>query len=272
MGMDKRTFDAFCQLVYDKSGITLKDGKEALVTARVGKRLRALGYENYKDYLNFLTGNTREAESELVQFLDVMSTNLTYFFRENDHFEVMAEVVQQLVSEGRNKIRIWCAASSSGEEPYTLAMTFLENSNGFRGDCRILATDISTDILAKAKAGVYPESKMNGVNPMLKGRYFNVVGTGGQKVYTVKDDVKKMITFARLNLSKPPFPMKGPFDIIFCRNVMIYFDDVVRQNLMNEFERYLHSGGYLMVGHSESVVNMINHLQKTDRPSVYYMP
>jgi len=268
MSMDKKTFDAFRTLIYDKSGITLNEGKEALVTARVSKRLRALGFETFKEYYNFLTGNSAAADSELINFLDVISTNLTSFFRENDHFNFMAEVVKEMVESGQNKIRIWCAASSSGEEPYTLAMTFLENASGFRGDCKILATDISTDILAKARKGEYTESKMAGVPPQLRTRYFTSTGMGQNRIYKAGDQIASMITFARLNLSKPPFPMKGPFDIIFCRNVMIYFDNIVRKRLLAEFERLLKPGGYLMVGHSESMAGTLCDLE-TVAPSVY---
>jgi chemotaxis protein methyltransferase CheR len=268
MEMDRRTFDTFRKLIYDKSGITLGEGKEALVSARVGKRLRALGYDGYKEYLQFLTGDSEESDAEFIQFLDVISTNVTSFFRENEHFVFMADYVRRMVAEGRNKIRIWCAASSSGEEPYTLAMTFLENAKDFRGDCRILATDISTKILSMARKGEYTEAKMQGVSPPLRVRYFTSVGTGSNKVYTVSDELASMITFSRLNLSKPPFPMKGPFDLIFCRNVMIYFDNIVRKKLMDEFSRLLRPGGYLMVGHSESMAGMLCDME-TVQPSVY---
>jgi chemotaxis protein methyltransferase CheR len=267
MSLDRRTFDAFCKLIYDKSGITLGDGKEALVSARVGKRLRALGMETYKEYLQFLTGNTREAEEEFISFLDVISTNVTSFFRENEHFMLMADLIKDIVASGQNKVRIWCAASSSGEEPYTIAMTFLENAQGFRGDCRILATDISTQILEKAVKGQYEEAKMAGVSPQLRTRYFSSVGLGKSRVYTVNPELSSMIKFARLNLSTPPFPMRGPFDIIFCRNVMIYFDNVVRKRLIAEFERLLRPGGILMVAHSESIAGLTS-LQSV-RPSVW---
>jgi len=268
MEMDRRTFDTFRKLIYDKSGITLGEGKEALVSARVGKRLRALGYDNYKDYLHFLTGNDDEADVEFIQFLDVISTNVTSFFRENEHFIFMADYVRRMIDEGRNKVRIWCAASSSGEEPYTLAMTFLENAKGFRGECKILATDISTKILDMARAGRYTEAKMQGVSPQLRSKYFTSSGKGADRIYTVNGQLSGMLTFARLNLSKPPFPMKGPFDLIFCRNVMIYFDNIVRKKLMDEFSRLLRSGGYLMVGHSESMAGMLCDMEAV-QPSVY---
>jgi chemotaxis protein methyltransferase CheR len=268
MEMDRRTFDTFRQLIYDKSGISLGEGKEALVSARVGKRLRVLGYDNYKEYLHFLTGDSEESEAEFVDFLDVISTNVTYFFRENEHFIFMADYIKRMMEEGRQRVRIWCAASSSGEEPYTLAMTFLENAKNFRGDCKILATDISTKILKTAMEGRYPEAKMDNVSPQLRAKYFTSVGSGANKVYTVSDTLSNMIMFKRLNLSKPPFPMKGPFDLIFCRNVMIYFDNIVRKKLMDEFSRLLRPGGYLMVGHSESMAGMLCDMESV-QPSVY---
>ncbi|MDR2727927.1 MAG: protein-glutamate O-methyltransferase CheR [Chitinispirillales bacterium] len=266
--MDKRTFDVLRKLIYDKSGITLGEGKEALVSARIGKRLRALDLASPEDYLKYLNSGECD-DNEFVELLDVISTNVTSFFREPAHFDFMSNYIQKIVGEGQNKVRIWCAASSSGEEPYTLAMTFLENAEGFRGDCRILATDISTRILRQAKAGEYNEQKIQGVPPMLRSRYFSVLTEGSGKVYKAKPEIADMITFSRLNLSKPPFPMKGPFDLIFCRNVMIYFDNAVRQKLLEQFERLLTPGGYLMVGHSESLAGLHTNLE-TVKPSVYY--
>ena len=266
--MDKRTFDALRKLIYDKSGITLGEGKEALVSARIGKRLRALGLSTPEEYLKYLNSDECD-DNELVELLDVISTNVTSFFREPAHFDFMADYIQKLVHDGKNKIRIWCAASSSGEEPYTLAMTFMENAAGFRGDCRILATDISTKILRMAKAGEYNDQKIQGVPPALRSRYFSLTAGPGGKVYKANPEIADMITFSRLNLSTPPFPMKGPFDLIFCRNVMIYFDNVVRQRLLEQFERLLSPGGYLMVGHSESLAGLRTSLE-TVKPSVYH--
>jgi chemotaxis protein methyltransferase CheR len=272
MSLDRKTYQAFADLLYNRCGIALGDQKEALVSARIGKRLRVLGLATYKDYLEIIKGVGPEAEKEFTEFMNVMTTNTTHFFRENDHFDFMAEAVQNMVAEGRTKIRIWCAASSSGEEPYTLAMTFLENSQGFRGDCRILATDIDLNILAMAKKGEYSEEKMKGVSAQLRTRYFTSTGMGKDRLYRVNPTLSGMISFNRLNLAKPPFPMKGPFDIIFCRNVMIYFDNVVRKNLLAEFERLLRPGGYLMVGHSESMAGGLCNLPSAGKPSVYVKP
>ena len=197
-----------------------------------------------------------------------MTTNTTHFFREIDHFHFMARIVQDMVDQGANKIRIWCAASSSGEEPYTIAMTFLENSKNFRGDCRILATDIDTNILRMARRGEYSEEKMKGVDQSLRTKYFTSTGVGATRVYRAGDALAGMLSFSQLNLAKPPFPMKGPFDIIFCRNVMIYFYNTVRGRLMAEFERLLRPGGHLMVGKSESMAGTLCGLRSV-APSTY---
>lgn len=267
MALDKKTYKAFKDIIYDKAGIALGDNKEALISARVGKRLRALKMETYKEYLQFLTSNSPDAEAEFIDFLNVVSTNTTSFFRESAHFDLMAKLVQDMVEAGQNKIRIWCAASSSGEEPYTICMTFLENSKGFRGDFKLLATDISVKVLGEAIKGEYPEAKMEGVTPRLRTAYFDIANVGGQKIYTAKPQLKQMISFNRLNLAKPPFPMKGPFDIIFCRNVMIYFDNVVRKRLIAEFERLLRPDGHLIVAHSESISGLTT--LKSVKPSVW---
>ncbi|MCL2183952.1 MAG: methyltransferase domain-containing protein [Chitinispirillia bacterium] len=272
MSLDKKTYQGFADLLYDRCGIALGDQKEALVSARIGKRLRTLGMTTFKEYLDLIKSPGPDAEKEFTEFMNVMTTNTTHFFREIDHFNFMAEAVQQMVAEGRTKIRIWCAASSSGEEPYTLAMTFLENSQGFRGDCKILATDIDYNILAMARAGEYSEAKMKDVPQQLRTKYFTSTGMGKDRMYKANSTLAGMISFNRLNLAKPPFPMKGPFDLIFCRNVMIYFDNIVRKNLLAEFERLLRPGGYLMVGHSESMAGGLCNLPSAGKPSIYVKP
>lgn len=264
--MDKKTFDEFRRVVYEKSGITLHEGKEALVAARTGKRMRALGIENHRQYLDYILHD--RTGSEVIQLLDVISTNVTHFFRESTHFDFLGQQLGVLISSGQNKIRIWCAASSSGEEPYSIAMTFLENCNGFRGDMRILATDISTKVLTTAISGFYSKEKTKDIPPLLKDRYFEPAKVDNTDGYLVRKSVRDMITFSRLNLSAPPFPMHGPFDFIFCRNVMIYFDNAVRKRLLAEIYRLLKPGGFLIVGHAESLTGIQTHLRNV-KPSVY---
>ncbi len=264
--MDKRTFDRFRQIVYEKSGISLGDRKEALVSARVGKRMRALNIDDYQTYLRFVLGD--DSGAEIVYLLDAISTNVTSFFREIDHFEFLDEIIRRWLAEGQRRLRVWSAACSTGEEPYSLAMTLLESINGQNVDLRILATDISTRALEKCHAAEYDKAKIDGVPYLLRERYFESVRVEDKVSYSARRKLKDLIVFKRLNLSTPPFPMRGPFDVIFCRNVMIYFDNSVRGRLLADMYRLLKPGGYLMVGHAESLTGMVSEF-KSVRPSVY---
>ncbi|MDB5104612.1 MAG: methyltransferase, CheR-type [Fibrobacteres bacterium] len=265
MEMDRDAFDQFRTLVYAKSGITLGDGKEALVSARVGKRMRQLGMGDFQSYLDWVKG--AGGEDEMVQLLDAISTNVTSFYREPVHFEVVDGAIRRWWEQGQRRFRIWCAASSTGEEPYTLAMTLRECLGG-EGDVRLLATDISTRVLKAAKAGEYAESKLESLPPGFAGRFFTRGRKGDGIFHTAKDELKSMILYKRINLAFPPFPMQGPMDIIMCRNVMIYFDNAVRQRLISEFRRLLKPGGYLIVGHAESLTGLAEGF-KSVRPAVY---
>ena len=264
--MDKTTFDAFREIVYEKSGISIHESKGALVAARIGKRMRELELGDAQQYLDYLlaAGN----EDETVHLLDVISTNVTSFFREEVHFEYLRQVVADWLTKGQRKFRFWSAACSSGEEPYTLAMVLLDTLNRGASDVKILATDISTRILQKSMAGSYPEEKVAPVPPQYRQRFLTKITSGGMTLYAVNKELKDLILFERLNLSKPPFPMRGPFDAIMCRNVMIYFDNVVRTKLLADFYRLLRPGGYLFVGHAESLTGLISGF-KAVKPSVY---
>jgi chemotaxis protein methyltransferase CheR len=264
--MEPSIFNKFQHLIYEKSGISLGENKEALVSARVGKRLRELKLPDFKSYLAYLKED--DSGEEIVNLLDVISTNVTSFYREANHFDLMDELVKKWLSEGQRKFRFWCAASSSGEEPYTIAMTFLEAAGGTATDTRMLATDISTRILSRAQEGRYPEEKTAGIPASYLDKYFQRENENNRKIYTAKESIKSLITFKRLNLSVTPFPMSGPMDIVFCRNVMIYFDNAVRKKLLMEIERLLKPGGYLFVGHSESLTGQLCGL-KNIRPAVY---
>ena len=267
--MDLKTFNIFRKIVYDKSGIALADGKLALVKARVGKRMRALNIRDDREYLQYVIED--RTGHELINLLDAISINVTSFYREPVHFEILKELLQEWCRKGQTKFRIWSAASATGEEPYTLAMTVLEALKGYRIDSKILATDISTKALADCQLGTYPKEKMGAIPAKWRERYFFCQQRGDSLYYTVKPELKSIVVFKRLNLSMPPFPMQGPFDVVFCRNVMIYFDNRVRSNLLREVTRLLKSGGYLMVGHAESLAGMLSGL-KTVRPSVYIRP
>jgi chemotaxis protein methyltransferase CheR len=264
--MDHQTFNKFREIVYANSGIALNDTKEAMVAARISKRMRILGLETHEQYLHYLL--QKESENEITHFLDVISTNVTSFFREVSHFKFLTSIVEKWLSKGKNKIRIWSAAASTGEEPYSIAMTLLEASGGRNLDMRILATDISTSALSRAQKGIYASSVIESIPDMLKRRFFIVHNQNNDVVYEANDLLKNMIVFRRLNLSKPPFPMTGRLDMVFCRNVMIYFDNSVRTRLVNEIYRLLNPSGYLLTGHAEGLTSITTEL-KCLEPSIY---
>lgn len=262
--LDEATFVAIRKLVHDKSGIYLKGDKRNLVATRLAKRLRQLGVPNYRAYFQILQQDGDGAE--LTVLLDSISTNVTSFFRESDHFDVVRMAVGEWKAEGQTRFRFWSAASSSGEEPYSLAITLKDV--GMRGiDAKILATDISTRILARAMAGRYKKKAVEPVPAILRSKYFTIEG----EELVVTPEIREMVMFRQANLSKLPTPIRGPLDIVFCRNVMIYFEDALRRALVREFTRVLKPGGYLLVGHSESLVGMQGELE-TVRPSVYRKP
>lgn len=264
--MNKKTFDKFKDLVYEKSGITLGPQKVALVTARVSKRMRALDIVDHDEYLQYVMRD--QTANELIHLLDSISTNVTSFYREPAHYDLLAKLIEQWKIAEKPRFRIWCAASSTGEEPYCLAITALEALGRPHPDFRILATDISTRVLEQAVRGQYSNAKMEPVPVALRQKYFTKVGSGDNAMYTARDELKRIISFNRLNLAAPPFPMKGPMDVVFCRNVMIYFDTAVRTRLLQEIHRLLKPGGYLMIGHSESLAG-INVPMKAVQPAVY---
>lgn len=266
--MEQKIFERFRKIVYEQSGITLGDRKKSLVCARVGKRMRELNLDDYAKYLNVIENDS--TGNETVQLLDNISTNVTSFFREMEHFDFLADRVKEWMTKGQHTFRLWSAASSTGEEPYSIAMTLKSIMTEIKAsfDYKILATDISTEVLSTCRNGYYQADKIEKISNLFKNRFFDQAIKDGETVYQIDELLKKEITFSRLNLSRPPFPMKGPFDVIFCRNVMIYFDNNVRKNLLREIYRLLKPGGFLMVGHAESLSGMLGNF-KTVKPSIY---
>lgn len=264
--MDDKLYEKITRYIYDHAGIQLGSNKKSLVMARMGKRMRSLNLQSYADYAALVLSGDDPAE--VTHFFDVVSTNVTHFFREAAHFDIMSEVVKAWVKSGQQSFRIWCCASSSGEEPISIAISFLEAAENTNLDMKILATDISTRILSVANRGAYQEEKLAAVSKLFQQRYFSKEHTELGPSWVVKDLIKKRITYRRLNLAKPPFPMKGPMDIVFCRNVMIYFDDEVRSRLLAEIYRLLKPGGYLFVGHAEGLTGLKSNF-KSRKPSVY---
>ncbi|MDH4332077.1 MAG: protein-glutamate O-methyltransferase CheR [Desulfobulbaceae bacterium] len=259
-------FQKFSDLVYEKTGIFLKAGKKELLNARLGKRLRATGIESFKEYYDYVIHDT--TGEELVHLIDSVSTNFTSFFRESSHFDILrSTVLPAFVKEGRGKnkeLLLWSSASSSGEEPYTMAMVvddFLGQHPGVR--YRIMATDISTRVLAQAKRGVYADERIAKVpKPFLK-KYFQK-GVGSSDGYVkVKEDLRRMVHFDRFNLMGD-FPWREAIDVIFCRNVMIYFNRETQQELVSKFYQALTPGGYLFIGHSESISGLKHNFTQID--------
>lgn len=272
MGRDlsNSLFSKYSRLVYQQCGINLHEGKKTLLQARLNKRLRLTGFPTYEDYYRHITQS--ENGSELVHFLDAISTNLTYFFREPQHFDLLHQslldpLIEVKKRQGTNRIRIWSAACSTGEEPYTLAMCVLPHLEDLkRWDFRILATDISTRVLQICAKGLYSKEKLQKVPANLRRTYFRQAGNGSSE-YEVIPLLKQVVSVRYLNL-QAPFPFSGPFDYIFCRNVLIYFDKPTQEALINKMTQYLAPGACLFIGHSESLTGLKHSLTYV-KPAVY---
>ncbi len=249
-------FRSFVQLAHRHAGIALADSKRHLVYSRLARRLRALGMTSFRDYRAYLAGP--DGEGEIISFINAISTNLTKFFREAHHFEHLHAHVAlpfaRAAMRGRPRLRIWSAGCSTGEEAYTIAVVLRRAIQDVgHHDVRILATDIDTEVLTKAAGGDYPQSAIEDV-PRLYREFFPLQanGAGGGRIL-FDDATKALIVFRRLNLMQP-WPFHGLFDAIFCRNVMIYFDGPTKSALVDRFTRQIKPGGWLYVGHSESLL------------------
>ncbi|MFO7610759.1 MAG: protein-glutamate O-methyltransferase CheR [Candidatus Krumholzibacteriia bacterium] len=264
-------FETIRSLVRRIAGISLGDGKRDLVRSRLNKRLRTLGLASYDEYMELV----REDRSggEITHLLDAISTNVTHFFREPAHFEYLGELLKARAAAGAaggpgRRLRIWSAGCSSGEEPYTIAMTVSEAMGSLAGwDVKVLATDISTNVLAKAQRGVYPAEAVAKMPRQLVGKYFDTPGRRDQGDFAVKPSLRGLVHFGRLNLMGA-WPMRGPFDAIFCRNVMIYFEKSTQAELVQRFGELLGPDGLLFIGHSENLTGF-THGFRTVRPTVY---
>lgn len=264
--MSDEHFEAVRSLMGGHVGIVLQGNRRALVESRVTQRLRRLGIEDYGEYLEFLRRD--ESGRELVMLIDAISTNVTEFFREDDHFDFIRDAAKRWLAEGRQKLRLWSAACSSGEEAYSLAMALRSLPGGEAADIRILATDISTRMLRKAVQGNYLEDVVATIPADLAERFLLKQQTPDGEIYRVSDALKNMIVFRRLNLNDTPYAVRGPFDLIMCRNVMIYFDKDLRERIVTEARRLLRPGGYLMVGHAETLIGLDSKFDFV-KPAIY---
>jgi len=266
-----REFKLLSDLVYQTIGINLGPAKKELLRTRLGKRLRLLGIDSFKDYYRYVT---EENKDELTNLFDAISTNLTSFFREQNHFDYLNEtVLPELLDEGKKKgdwqLRVWSAACSTGEEPYSLAITLSDYlGQSSKWGVKMLATDVNTEVLGKAEMGVYKEDRVDGLSKIMLRNHF-LRGEGNQLgMVRVKRYLRDMITFRRINLTSPRYPFKKEFDVIFCRNVMIYFDKFTQREIVDKMHKHLKKGGYLFLGHAESLTGI-----KTDfkyiKPTIY---
>lgn len=256
-------FKRIRQLIYDHAGISLKPSKRDMVYSRLAKRLRATGVDSFHEYLTLLE-NKSQAEWEA--FVNALTTNLTSFFREPHHFPLLAEHALQYT--GRQPFSIWCSAASTGEEPYSIAMTIAEAYGSFTPPVAIVASDVDTNVLAKAEAGVYPLERIEKLAPDLVKRFF-LKGTGAQEgLVKVRPELRAMITFRQVNLLSDDWSIRGPLDAVFCRNVMIYFDKKTQLKILQQFEPLLQPEGLLYAGHSESFHNA-THLFRMRGKTVY---
>lgn len=270
--LTQKEFELFRDLIYTESGINLNSSKRNLVQSRLQNHLRKKNINSFLDYYHFVT-NDRSRE-ELVHMIDSISTNKTHFFREIRHFDLLDnKALPDLIKDKRlkkgHKIRIWCAACSSGEEAYTLAM-LLYNQLEAHGnlDAKILATDISTKVLHKAIKGVYNKEQVKDVPPNLLKKFFTTFYERQEQFFKIKDNVKNLITYRKFNLLDLNAMSNSSFDIIFCRNVMIYFDYEIRHRLIKKFYDMLSPGGLFFLSHSETLAGG-DYSFRFIQPSVY---
>lgn len=246
-------FERVRKLIYERAGISLAPIKRDMVYSRLARRLRALNIDSFAAYLQFLLSSQGEEEWEL--FVNSLTTNLTSFFREAHHFEILQRYMAGLK---QRPIRIWCSAASTGEEPYTLAITACETFGSLTPPVEIVASDIDTNVLAKAQRGVYPIERVERLSSERLRRFF-LKGTGAQEgMVRVRPELQKLIRFTRVNLLDARYPVEGPFDVMFCRNVMIYFDKPTQYEILKKFVPLLKQDGLLFAGHSESFLHAAN--------------
>lgn len=245
-----RDFRRVCQLIYQRAGIALADSKRDMVYSRLSRRLRTLGLRSFQDYLDQLE---RDGGDEWEAFTNALTTNLTSFFREPHHFEILLGHLRD--RRDRAPLRIWCSAASTGEEPWSLAITACEAFNSLDPPVEILATDIDTQVLATGERAVYPLERIKGLSSERVRKFFQR-GTGpNEGMCRVKAPLRGLVRFAQLNLLSGSYGIKGPFDAIFCRNVMIYFDKPTQRGVLERMTPLLAPDGLLFAGHSESFLH-----------------
>jgi chemotaxis protein methyltransferase CheR len=263
ISLTEKEFSLFREMIYKEAGIALGSGKQQLVESRLTKRLRNHNLTSFTQYYKYLNEDDRNGEERL-KMINALTTNKTDFFREQHHFDYLKSTVFPMLEQkaretGERKIRIWSAACSTGEEPYTLAMTVLDHfgPTSFHGwDIRILASDVDTDVLKHAQKGVYAADRVSDVPRDILKRHFLKPSKDPEAPVQVRPELQELITFRRINFIEPQWPINTYFDIIFCRNVMIYFDEATQDRLLSRFADQLVPRGHLFIGHSESILRL----------------
>jgi chemotaxis protein methyltransferase CheR len=256
----RNDFERVRGLIYQRAGISLADSKQEMVYSRLARRLRATGIDSFVRYLDGLEAGRMPEEWE--SFTNALTTNLTSFFRESHHFPLLAEhALKARRQHPGAPLTIWCSAASTGEEPYSIAMTLCEAFNTLTPPVSIIATDIDTNVLATASAGVYPIERLDKLETERKRRFF-LKGKGAQQgLVRVRPELRNLITFRQLNLLADGWDVKGPFDTIFCRNVMIYFDKDTQRKILKRFVPLMKPDALLFAGHSENFLYVSDSLR-----------
>jgi len=257
-------FRKITKLVMDTAGIVLSEKKRAFIHGRLGRRLRILGLADFTEYCRLL--ESPDGETERHNLINAVTTNHTNFFREPHHFDYLAKTILPALADAQGKgpgrLRIWSAGCSTGEEPYTIAMTLRGHQPSLSGwDVKILATDLDTNVVAHAAAGVYDAERLESIPASYRKRYMTEQRDGHA---FMNDELRSLIMFAPLNLLEN-WPMRGPFDVIFCRNVVIYFDKPTQRRLFDRYAEMLKPDGWLFVGHSESLMNVTDRFDLVGR-------
>jgi chemotaxis protein methyltransferase CheR len=266
--LTEEDFRFLARQVYDLTGIVIHERKRDMLYSRLSKRLRKLNLASFRDYCDYVGGP--EGAAEIGAMINAVTTNLTHFFRESHHFDHLRDVALPAFAatgrqSGNHKLRLWSAGCSSGEEPYSIAMTVKSAPVDFsRWDLRILATDLDTDMVAKGAAGRYRAADAEGIPAELAAKYTDDATTPAGREIRMRDGLKQMIAFKQLNLMGD-WPMRGSFDAIFCRNVMIYFDHATKARLVDRYAEMLRPDGWLYIGHSESLSKVSDRFQLVGR-------
>ncbi|HCY14945.1 MAG TPA: chemotaxis protein CheR [Curvibacter sp.] len=239
-------FSRVQSLIYQRAGISLHDGKHAMVYSRLSRRLRETGHQSFRDYLGWLESHDGP---EWQEFVNALTTNLTSFFREQHHFDILAEHLKS--KPASTAWRVWCNAASTGEEPYSIVMTAMD-ALGSQANFKLWASDIDSKVLATAARGVYRLDGLKGIDTARLQRFFMRGKGNNEGMVRVKPELQRMIEFLSVNLIRDDWPFREPFDIVFCRNVMIYFDAATQRSVLERIHRVMKPGGLLFVGHSEN--------------------